>query len=210
MKINILHIVIGILFTSCYNPNKHINIRQEKCLDSLVYISFSKKENEIKSGVIAFKNKFILKNPHLKQVDIDFYYFRNGDIISFPNGAYFIKRKKSNYYNKIRKTNRIELSFLGNKDIYYFVWNEIDTLDFTNKYYKSLEQYKNLVKPTNMSSVMPDSPNPINENILTYEEPFSEFKRKNPELLEFLTKSDSIELEVISPVKQKYKFKAKW
>ncbi|WP_203969948.1 hypothetical protein [Capnocytophaga stomatis] len=49
------------------------------------------------------------------------------------------------------------------------------------------------------------------KNVLIYdEEPFSEFKRKNPELLEFLTKGDSIELEVVSPVKQKYKFKAEW
>ncbi|GIJ97882.1 hypothetical protein CAPN001_24510 [Capnocytophaga stomatis] len=209
-KISLYFIVVLLFcFVNC-STNRKIEIKQKYSFEDSVDITFFKKKGVISDGTIIIKNSIVLKNPSLNFFEINFHYFRKGDTISLPNQATLKTMTDEKYFKKTGKRNRIKLNPLEERKIDYFVWNDIDSLDFTNKYYKSLEQYKDLVKPTDMSSVMPDSPNPVDKNILSYEEPFSEFKRKNPELLEFLTKGDSIELEVISPVKQKYKFKAEW
>ncbi len=114
------------------------------------------------------------------------------------------------YLKKTGKRNRIRLRPLSKKEIIYQI-SEINTEDsiYLTSYSESLNQYVSRARPFEQKNKHTKEVYKDN-NTLIYEEPFSEFKRKNPELLEFLTKGDSIELEVLSPVKQKYKFKAEW
>ena len=75
--------------------------------------------------------------------------------------------------------------------------------------YKSLEQYIPLAKhPIKKRDLTGETYE--DTIVLVYNESFSEFKRKNPELVETLTKGDTIELEVLSPEKAKYRYNAGW
>ncbi|GIZ16629.1 hypothetical protein [Capnocytophaga catalasegens] len=197
-------ILISIIFLNgCYNVNKHIKIEQENCPQSPIYITFFTKKN---AGVVYLKNKIKIKNPSLQFVYIDFSYLKKGEIET--NTAATLLNFDKKFFNETGKNNRIQLNPLSEKEVEYYLWIDIDTLDFVNKH-KNLNHYFSLAQP---SINIVGGKSLENKNTLEYheKEPFSEFKRKNPELLEFLTKGDSIELEVISPVKQKYKFKAEW
>ncbi|MFK8303735.1 hypothetical protein ACI75Y_12620 [Capnocytophaga stomatis] len=139
-------------------------------------------------------------------------YFHNGEQIDEIFARPMDYGKDGNLYiigsEKGEELYEINLYPLSEREIIFEYRTIIRPLKYEG-IYKGLEQYLLLGNPFRYEEgltgeIVED------KNSLIYEEPFSEFKRKNPELLEFLTKGDSIELEVISPVKQKYKFKAEW
>ncbi|MFK8303801.1 hypothetical protein ACI75Y_12975 [Capnocytophaga stomatis] len=185
-------VVLFLLLVSC-SSSKHINLIQKKDSKQLVeFFFYNYKEGE---GKIVLRKEIILKNPYWSFADVKINYFKNEQKV-FGSEAYpteFYKKE----YRKIKndgELHKIKLLPRGDKEIIYTLSKEF----YVNES-KVLSFY------ANMSNVI--------DTLLktrSYQEPFSEFKRKNPELLEFLTKGDSIELEVISPVKQKYKFKAEW
>ncbi|GIZ16642.1 hypothetical protein [Capnocytophaga catalasegens] len=206
----IIVLFIVLFFASCYNINKNIEIQQVRCLNCNMIVSFSITKKGVKQGGLGITNRLIIKNPTLNFVDIDFYYFRNGDSITYPSEASLITVTDEDYFKKTGKRNRIRLSPLSKKEIIYQIseFNTEDSIHLTS-YSESLNQYISRAHPFEQKNKYTKEVYKSNKTLI-YEEPFSEFKSKNPELLEFLTKGDSIELEVISPVKQKYKFKAEW
>ncbi|GIZ16630.1 hypothetical protein [Capnocytophaga catalasegens] len=206
----IIILLIVLFFVGCYNINKNIEIRQPHCFDCNMIVSFNITKKGIEQGGLGITNRLIIKNPTLNIVDINFYYFRNGDSLTFPSTATLITITDEDYFKKTGKRNRIRLYPLSEKEVIYQIskFNINDSISLTF-HSESLNQYISKASPFIQENKYTKEIYK-NDNTLTYEEPFSEFKRKNPELLEFLTKGDSIELEVISPVKQKYKFKAQW
>ncbi|GIM50583.1 hypothetical protein ACI75Y_12965 [Capnocytophaga stomatis] len=205
-----MYVVIIFLSISC-NINKRVQLTQEKNdTISVVKIAFYKNTDSSKSGTIYLRKIFHIKNPYFVFSNIKINYWENKEYIlsAFPT-EYDKKHKEYRQFMNNGVLHQIKINPLSNKQITYNVWKDIDTLDFTDIKQNNLKQYfvlgkHPLVKNGLTGETFED------KNVVIYEEPFSEFKRKNPELLEFLTKGDSIELEVISPVKQKYKFKAEW
>ena len=153
-----------------------------------------------------------LKNPYFSTAKVKLNYFVQGEQID-ETDAYaldydrygalsFIGSDKGEVWGEIK------ISPLGEREIIYERYIPIEPFKFVG-IYKSLEQYIPLAK------------HPIRKNeltgetyedtiVLVYNESFSEFKRKNPGLVETLTKGDTIELEVLSPEKAKYRYNAGW
>ncbi|ATA90313.1 hypothetical protein [Capnocytophaga stomatis] len=207
MKKYILIIVV-LCLVGC-STNKQIQFTQGENVNvELHFIDYGK----VQQYNIALRKKIKLKNPYIRFATMKINYFHNGVQIDEIFARPMDYGKDGNLYiigsEKGEELYEINLYPLSEREIIFEFNTFIEPFKFEG-IYKNLKQYIALGKP------------PIYENGLTgekyessnsliYEEPFSEFKRKNPELLEFLTKGDSIELEVISPVKQKYKFKAEW
>ncbi len=177
------------------NANKQIQL-QQKNKEDINIIFYSYRENE---GIIVLQKKILLKNPYLKFFNVRINYVRNGEIMpsifSYPM-EYNVKKKKYTIIADKGELYNIVLHPLNEREIIYKVQHKFNLSD---------KKFNSLISYFNLSEVID-----LNLNTKGYQEPFSEFKRKNSELLEFLTKGDSIELEVLSPVKQKYKFKAEW
>ena len=193
-----LFIVIG-----C-NANKQIQLTHS---DKEVELFFSDYGKGIKQVSISLKRKVVFKNPYFWFAKVKLNYFVDGeqidDILFLPMQY----NEKGEWYI-IGDKGEIKISPLGKREAIYEVRNPVYDLKFTG-IYKNLEQYISLSK------------HPIYKNKWTgkmeedrgafiYEESFSEFKLKNPELAEFLTKGDTIELEVLSPIKAKYRYDAQW
>ncbi|ATA90314.1 hypothetical protein ACI75Y_12935 [Capnocytophaga stomatis] len=161
---------------------------------------------------IYLRKKIKFKNPNIRFANVKLNYFIEGEQIDGMYAYPMDYGKDGNLYRigsaKGEKLYEINILPLSEREIIYELYIPMDYLKFEG-IYKSLEHYLSLGKPIVYEDGLTGEKYK-SSNSFIYEEPFSEFKRKNPELLEFLTKGDSIELEVISPVKQKYKFKAEW
>ncbi|MFK8271810.1 hypothetical protein ACI76C_12095 [Capnocytophaga stomatis] len=209
MKKYISIIILSLLMTIGCTTNKCIQLKQEECDNCFVEITFFKKKDTIIGGNIILMKKINIKNTQVKGAEIKINYFHNKVLNDISVPLFFDEKlKKYQIFGEKDQLHTIFLYPFENKKIFYQLWVDIDTINFFGSH-KSLKKYVSLAKP--MSWQVSNGDVQSDKNVLIYdEEPFSEFKRKNPELLEFLTKGDSIELEVVSPVKQKYKFKAEW
>ncbi|GIM50589.1 hypothetical protein ACI75Y_12910 [Capnocytophaga stomatis] len=208
MKKSIFVIILFLIIIGC-STNKNFQLKQEECNNCFVEITFFKKKDTIIGGNIILMKKINVKNAQIKNAQIKINYFHNKVLNDISVPLFFDEKLKR--YQMFGQDDQLHTIFLHpfeNKNFFYQLWVDIDTIDFFGNH-KSLKRYASLAKP--MSWQISNGYTQSDKNVLIYDqEPFSEFKRKNPELLEFLTKGDSIELEVISPVKQKYKFKAEW
>jgi len=202
--ITMLFIIIG-----C-NTGKKVQLKQLE--DKKVEIFFYD-YGSVQQCSIYLRKKIRLKNPYFWFAKMRMYYSVDRDIIedirSYPmdygedGNLYFIATEGVELWG-----GEIEIRPLSEREIIYEINLFKDFFQFTG-IYKSLEQYVPLAK------------HPLNENwktgemyedttTLTYKETFSEFKRKNPALVDSLTKSSSFKLEVLSPVKARYRYDAKW
>ncbi|ATA90311.1 hypothetical protein [Capnocytophaga stomatis] len=202
MKKKLFYIINIIVFISCNSP-KNISFEQKECLNCKVKI-FISLDNVLNSSVVLQK-KIIIINPNWKYSEVKINYYKDKELFSsidtYP--LYFDEQiQKNRTFEHKKGLHIIGLNPKETKGIYYNLWERNINSEML-KHYIPLGKYL-VIEDNLMKKTYED------KNSLIYEEPFSEFKRKNPELLEFLTKGDSIELEVISPVKQKYKFKAEW
>ncbi|ATA90319.1 hypothetical protein CAPN001_24610 [Capnocytophaga stomatis] len=207
MKKYILTIVT--LFLIGCSAGKHVQLIQEG--NENVEIVFYGYKN-IQNASIYLRKKINLKNQYIRFADVRINYFiereKVSDIYASPmdygddGNLYIIGSGKGEEFYKIN------ISPFRERRVIYEINMYMRNFKFEG-IYRGLEQYIPLGKhPLEKNELTGETYE--NKRVLSYQEPFSEFKRKNPELLEFLTKGDSIELEVISPVKQKYKFKAEW
>jgi hypothetical protein len=153
-----------------------------------------------------------LKNPYFSTAKVKLNYFVQGEQIddiyacALDYDRYgalsFIGSDKGEVWGEIK------ISPLGEREIIYERYIPIEPFEFVG-IYKSLEQYIPLAKhPIKKSDLTGETYE--DTIVLVYNESFSEFKRKNPELVETLTKGDTIELEVLSPEKAKYRYNAGW
>ena len=202
-------IIVTLFIVGC-NANKQIQLTQMN--DNKIELLFSDYGNGISQVAFFIKKKVKLKNPYFGTAKMKIYYFLDGKQIS-DTYAYPMEYWKDGHLYRVgsgkgENLHEIELSPLREKEIIYEIFSSIEPFEFTGKY-KSLEQYIPLAK------------HPIYKNEWTgkkeedkgafiYEESFSEFKRKNPELAESLIKGDTIELEVLSPIEAKYRYDAQW
>ncbi|GIJ96921.1 hypothetical protein CAPN001_14900 [Capnocytophaga stomatis] len=202
-------IIVALFLVGC-STNKQVQFIQGS--NENVRVDFYNYTN-IRQCNIALRKKIKLKNPYVRFATVKINYFHNGEQVDE------IYARPMDYYDKDGKLYvlgsgkgeelyEINIYPLSEREIIFEFNTFIEPIKFEG-IYKSLEQYLPLGKSFRYEEgltgeIVEDG------NTLIYEEPFSEFKRKKPELLEFLIKGDSIELEVISPVKQKYKFKAEW
>ena len=159
-----------------------------------------------------FQKKLKLKNPYFSTAKVKLNYFVQGEQID-ETDAYaldydrygnlsFIGSDKGEVWGEIK------ISPLGEREIIYERYIPIEPFKFVG-IYKSLEQYIPLAKhPIKKSDLTGETYE--DTIVLVYNESFSEFKRKNPELVETLTKGDTIELEILSPEKAKYRYNAGW
>lgn len=153
-----------------------------------------------------------LKNPYFSTAKVKLNYFVQGEQI---DDIYACALDYDRYGNlsligsdKGEVWGEIKISPLGEREIIYERYIPIEPFEFVG-IYKSLEQYIPLAKhPIKKSDLTGETYE--DTIVLVYNESFSEFKRKNPELVEALTKGDTIELEVLSPEKAKYRYNAGW
>ena len=197
-----LFIVIG-----C-NTGKKVQLVELK--NNTIEINFIKYSD---MKVSFYMNKKVkLKNPYFWFAKVKLNYFVDGEQIddkyafSLDYGKdgklYFVGSDKGEVWGEIK------LRPLSKREIIYERYIPIEPFEFKG-IYKSLEQYIPLAKhPLEENGLTGEKYE--NKRVLRYEESFSEFKRKNPELAESLIKGDTIELEVLSPIKAKYRYDAKW
>ncbi len=207
MKKYILIIVV-LCLVSC-GTNKQIQfIQSENVNIELHFIDYG----SVQQCNIALRKKIKLKNPYMRFATTKINYFRNGVQIDEIYARPMDYDKDGKIYivgsGKGEELYEINLYPLSEREIIFEFNTFIEPFRFDG-IYKDLRRYLSLGKHPIRENGMTGEKYESSKSII-YEEPFSEFKRKNPELLEFLTKGDSIELEVLSPVKQKYKFKAEW
>ena len=153
-----------------------------------------------------------LKNPYFSTAKVKLNYFVQGEQI---DDIYACALDYDRYGNlsligsdKGEVWGEIKISPLGEREIIYERYIAIEPFEFVG-IYKSLEQYIPLAKhPIKKSDLTGETYE--DTIVLVYNESFSEFKRKNPELVETLTKGDTIELEILSPEKAKYRYNAGW
>ena len=153
-----------------------------------------------------------LKNPYFSTAKVKLNYFVQGEQI---DDIYACALDYDRYGNlsfigsdKGEVWGEIKVSPLGEREIIYERYIPIEPFEFVG-IYKSLEQYIPLAKhPIKKSDLTGETYE--DTIVLVYNESFSEFKRKNPGLVETLTKGDTIELEVLSPEKAKYRYNAGW
>ena len=191
------------------NANKQIQLIQLN--DNRIQLFFTKYSDQ---GVSFYLKKRIkLRNPYFLPAKMKMYYFLEGkqidDAYAYPmdydryNKLAIIGTDKGEVWGEIK------LHPLGEREIIYEIaFFSIDSISFTGMY-KNLEQYISLAKHP-LEENRETGEKYENKRVLIYEEPFSEFKRKNPELAESLIKGDTIELEVLSPIKAKYRYDAQW
>ena len=201
-------IIVALFIMGC-NTNKQIQLTQLN--DNKIEFFFTKYSNQ---GVSFYlKKKIILKNPYFYPAKMKMYYFLEGKQIDNAY-AYPMEYWKNGKLYRVgsgegQNLYEIKLWPLREKKIIYeTAVFSIDSISFTGMY-KNLEEYISLAKhPLEENEETGEMYE--NKRVLIYEESFSEFKKKNPELAEFLTKGDTIELEVLSPVKAKYRYDAQW
>ncbi|WP_264857535.1 hypothetical protein, partial [Capnocytophaga catalasegens] len=166
---------------------------------------------DVQQMSIHLRKQIKLKNPYMRFANTKINYFVEGEQVAEKDAYPMEYGKDGKLYvigSSWEDVYQVKIFPLSEREIIFERQVYIDPFKFEG-IYKSLEQYLSLGKPFVYEDGLTGEKYESSKSII-YEEPFSEFKRKNPELLEFLTKGDSIELEVISPVKQKYKFKAEW
>ncbi|MFK8303733.1 hypothetical protein ACI75Y_12610 [Capnocytophaga stomatis] len=202
-------IVVTLFLMGC-STNKQVQFIQGS--NENVRVDFYNYTN-IRQCNIVLRKKIKLKNPYVRFATVKINYFHNGEQVDE------IYARPMDYYDKDGKLYvlgsgkgeelyEINIYPLSEREIIFEKRFFLDPFKIEGVY-ESLEKYLSLaVHPLEKNVLTGEMIE--DDMVCTYQEPFSEFKRKNPELLEFLTKGDSIELEVISPVKQKYKFKAEW
>lgn len=202
-------IIVTLFIVSC-NTNKKIQLTQLE--DKKVEIFFID-YGDTQQCSIYLRKKIKLKNPYLWFAKMRMYYSVDRDIIedirSYPmdygedGNLYFIATEGVELWG-----GEIEIRPLSEREIIYEINLFKDFFQFTG-IYKSLEQYVPLAKhPLEENGLTGEKYE--NKRVLRYEESFSEFKRKNPALVDSLTKSSSFKLEVLSPVKARYRYDAKW
>lgn len=200
--------IIVILFVLGCNTSKKVQLIPLN--NESVEINFI--EYNEKKVSLYFQKKLKLKNPYFSTAKVKLNYFVQGEQID-ETDAYaldydrygnlsFIGSDKGEVWGEIK------ISPLGEREIIYERYIPIEPFEFVG-IYKSLEQYIPLAKhPIKKSDLTGETYE--DTIVLVYNESFSEFKRKNPELVETLTKGDTIELEVLSPEKAKYRYNAGW
>ena len=197
-----LFIIIG-----C-NTGKKVQLVELK--NNTIEINFIKYSDMKVSFYMSKKVK--LKNPYFWFAKMKMHYFVDGEQIddkyafSLNYGKdgklYFVGSDKGEVWGEIK------LRPLSKREIIYERYIPIEPFEFKG-IYKSLEQYIPLAKhPLEENGLTGEKYE--NKRVLRYEESFSDFKRKNPELAESLIKGDTIELEVLSPIKAKYRYDAQW
>ena len=197
-----LFIIIG-----C-NTGKKVQLVELK--NNTIEINFIKYSDMKVSFYMSKKVK--LKNPYFWFAKMKMHYFVDGeqidDVYAYPMEYWKDGKLYRVGSGKGENLYEIKLWPLREKEIIFQIYSSVQPFEFKG-IYKSLEQY------------IPVAKHPLEENwetgekyedttVLIYEEPFSEFKKKNPALADSLTKNSSFELEVLSPIKAKYRYDAQW
>ncbi|GIJ97890.1 hypothetical protein CAPN001_24590 [Capnocytophaga stomatis] len=201
-------IIVTLFLVGC-STNKQVQFTQgENKNVELFFVNYG----YVQKMSIYLRRQIKLKNLNIRFATMKINYFHDREQVNEVYARSMSYGKDGNLYiigsGKGEELHQINVYPLSEREIIFERRFYIDYFKFEG-IYKNLEQYLSLaIHPLEKHEVTGEMVE--NEIVCIYEEPFSEFKRKNPELLEFLTKGDSIELEVVSPIKQKYKFKAEW
>ena len=201
--ITILFIVIG-----C-NANKQIQLTQLE--DKKVEIFFID-YGDTQQCSIYLRKKVKVKNPYFWFAKLKIYYFVDGEQIDDKYACPMDYEEDGNLYfvgsDKGEVWGEVKIRPLDEREMIFQIFHFFEPFEFKG-IYKSLEQYIPLAKhPLNENGETGEK----NEDAMTlvYRESFSEFKRKNPALVDSLTKNNTFELEVLSPIKAKYRYDAQW
>ena len=200
--------IVAMLFIIGCNTSKKIQIVELS--NNVIEVNFIKYSD--KKVSLYLNKKIKLRNPYFSTAKVKLNYFVQGEQI---DDIYACALDYDRYGNlsligsdKGEVWGEIKISPLGEREIIYERYIPIEPFEFVG-IYKSLEQYIPLAKhPIKKSDLTGETYE--DTIVLVYNESFSEFKRKNPELVETLTKGDTIELEVLSPEKAKYRYNAGW
>ena len=167
---------------------------------------------ETRQCFIFLRKKIELKNPYLLPAKVKLNYFIDGEQKD-EDEAYPMDYGKDGNLYVIRDEDpetlyKIKIKPLYEKEFFYEIFITIKSFEFIG-IYKCLEQYIPLAKhPIKKSDLTGETFE--DTMVLVYKESFSEFKKKNPALADSLTKNSSFELEVLSPIKAKYRYDAQW
>ena len=200
--------IVAMLFIIGCNTSKKIQIVELS--NNVIEVNFIKYSD--KKVSLYLNKKIKLRNPYFSSAKVKLNYFVQGEQI---DDIYARALDYDRYGNlsligsdKGEVWGEIKISPLGEREIIYERYIPIEPFEFVG-IYKSLEQYIPLAKhPIKKSDLTGETYE--DTIVLVYNESFSEFKRKNPELVETLTKGDTIELEILSPEKEKYRYNAEW
>ena len=200
--------IVAMLFIIGCNTSKKIQIVELS--NNVIEVNFIKYSDKKVSLYLNKKIKLI--NPYFSSAKVKLNYFVQGEQI---DDIYARALDYDRYGNlsligsdKGEVWGEIKISPLGEREIIYERYIPIEPFEFVG-IYKSLEQYIPLAKhPIRKSDLTGETYE--DTIVLVYKELLSEFKRKNPELVETLTKGDTIELEILSPEKEKYRYNAEW
>ena len=200
--------IIVILFVVGCNTSKKVQLIPLN--NENVEINFI--EYNEKRVSLYLQKKMKLKNSYFSTAKVKLNYFVQGEQID-ETDAYALDYDRYGNLSLIGSDKgevwgEIKISPLREREIIYERYIPIEPFEFVG-IYKSLEQYISLAKhPIRKSGLTGESFE--DTSVLVYKESFSEFKLKNPELVETLTKGDTIELEILSPEKEKYRYNAEW
>lgn len=200
--------IVAMLFIIGCNTSKKIQIVEWS--NNVIEVNFIKYSD--KKVSLYLNKKIKLRNPYFSSAKVKLNYFVQGEQI---DDIYACALDYDRYGNlsfigsdKGEVWGEIKISPLGEREIIYERYIPIEPFEFVG-IYKSLEQYIPLAKhPIRKSDLTGETYE--DTIVLVYKELLSEFKRKNPELVETLTKGDTIELEILSPEKEKYRYNAEW
>ena len=200
--------IVAMLFIIGCNTSKKIQIVELS--NNVIEVNFIKYSD--KKVSLYLNKKIKLRNPYFSSAKVKLNYFVQGEQI---DDIYACALDYDRYGNlsfigsdKGEVWGEIKISPLGEREIIYERYIPIEPFEFVG-IYKSLEQYIPLAKhPIRKSDLTGETYE--DTIVLVYKELLSEFKRKNPELVETLTKGDTIELEILSPEKEKYRYNAEW
>ena len=200
--------IVAMLFIIGCNTSKKIQIVELS--NNVIEVNFIKYSD--KKVSLYLNKKIKLRNPYFSSAKVKLNYFVQGEQI---DDIYACALDYDRYGNlsligsdKGEVWGEIKISPLGEREIIYERYIPIEPFEFVG-IYKSLEQYIPLAKhPIKKSDLTGETYE--DTIVLVYKELLSEFKRKNPKLVETLTKGDTIELEVLSPEKAKYRYNAGW
>ena len=200
--------IVAMLFIIGCNTSKKIQIVELS--NNVIEVNFIKYSD--KKVSLYLNKKIKLRNPYFSSAKVKLNYFVQGEQI---DDIYACALDYDRYGNlsligsdKGEVWGEIKISPLGEREIIYERYIPIEPFEFVG-IYKSLEQYiplaKHPIKKIDLTGETYED-----TIVLVYKELLSEFKRKNPELVETLTKGDTIELEILSPEKEKYRYNAEW
>lgn len=200
--------IVAMLFIIGCNTSKKIQIVEWS--NNVIEVNFIKYSD--KKVSLYLNKKIKLRNPYFSSAKVKLNYFVQGEQI---DDIYACALDYDRYGNlsligsdKGEVWGEIKISPLGEREIIYERYIPIEPFEFVG-IYKSLEQYIPLAKhPIRKSDLTGETYE--DTIVLVYKELLSEFKRKNPGLVETLTKGDTIELEILSPEKEKYRYNAEW